>query len=197
MIFTQDSQLRQPKFCGLYEPWKNQAFSHVSISTFCLAFRGRLSNIPVYTHLPVYHIPMLLQELLRQEFQYSRKTLKEKLPGFTKKPLDSKPPRGPSVPRRLPPPASKSARQPGKKFSSQDEVKHSSPKQPFLARLQGPALEVVPAPTHTTASQNHISPCSPTRSLPKLGAKNTARLLEAHLPRSGDSRVKSPQRCWW
>lgn len=123
--------------------------------------------------------PMLLQELLRQEFQYSRKTLKEKLPGFTKKPLDSKPPRGPGVPRRLPPPASRSARQPGKKYSSQDEVKYSSPKQPFLARLQGPALDVVPGPAHTKASQSHISPCSPARSPPKLGAKNTARLLEA------------------
>lgn len=125
--------------------------------------------------------PVLLQELLRQECRESKKTMKEKLPAFAKRPLDFKAERSPlskGKPRShgrgdplhpyVDSRAPKPIRQNAKRSSSPLNDVKNSPKQPFLARLQTGPPVLVPSKAH-----NQIS-SSPLRS-----PKNTARLLEA------------------
>ena len=125
--------------------------------------------------------PVLLQELLRQECRESRKTLKEKLPAFAKRPLDFKAERSPLSKRKptsrgrgeslhpyVDSRAPKPIRQNSKRSSSPlNEVKNS-PKQPFLARLQTGPPVLLPSKSHNQVAS------SPLRS-----PKSTARLLEA------------------
>lgn len=142
--------------------------------------------------------PVLLQELLRQEFQHSKKSLKEKLPGFAKKPHDSKTTRGPVSQRKKSaghfgehahPYGDSRASRPGrsserKTSSAQDENKVLA-KQPFLARLNTGTPTLLPSKSQNSNS-SLLSPSV-------LGSKNTVRLLEAAVKTLEPSMLPSPR----
>ncbi|KAG0583168.1 hypothetical protein KC19_3G114600 [Ceratodon purpureus] len=142
--------------------------------------------------------PVLLQELLCQEFQHSKKSLKEKLPGFTRRAQDSKSARGPVSQRKKSTShfgenvhpygdsrAPRQARHSEKKASAPQEDNKILVKQPFLARLPPGTPSLLPS-----KSQNSSSPLlSPSM----LGGRNTVRLLDAAVKSFEPSMLPSPR----
>nr|XP_024357103.1 uncharacterized protein LOC112273023 isoform X1 [Physcomitrium patens]PNR33183.1 hypothetical protein PHYPA_025126 [Physcomitrium patens] len=151
-------------------------------------------------HEQLHSPPVLLQELLRQEFrQCSKQSFKDKLPGFTKRLGESKPTRG-VVPQRKRSTgrfrehlhqngdsrAARSARLNERKASfTQYDVSTPFMKQPFQARMQESSF----TPQHTNSQTGSTPLLSPSM----LSEKNTIRLLESAVKALETSMHPSPK----
>lgn len=134
--------------------------------------------------------PVLLQELLRRDFQQSRKSRKEKFPAFTKlgAVTQKKHPRTKSEEHGNTGTTRPAAQNEKKAVSFTPEERKAITKlQPFLARIQ------TSAPLHPQPSNPQSTSTSPLLSPSMIRGKDTVRLLEAAVKAREPSMQSSPR----